>query len=319
MTNVAFYGAGERAQPYLAALAQRSDVQVTALCDVDRRAAEQSAVGWGARVYLSYEAMLQEARPDVLWVCVAPHLQGDVLLRAVEQSIPFFVEPPGAMNFERACLYAQRVAAAKLVTAVGFATRYTDVLQEAREYLGTNPLPLILGWWLRPGSDETVTTAAELLWCEACRQVDIMRYYCGEVSRVQALSAGIPPAKDTAGGVVVQLELSSGSVGVLTCAVFARPEPRVELELVGEGWSLSFAERLSSLRLVERDKTTILRSLNDPAKDQVAAFLDAIAGGKPTAVASGYADALRTLAVCQAAQLSAREGRAVALAEVLPG
>jgi predicted dehydrogenase len=309
--NVAFYGAGERARPYLDALARRPDVRVAALCDLDRRAAEQSAAGWGAQVFLSYEAMLQEARPGALWVCVAPHLQGDVLLKAIEQRVPFFVEPPGAMDYERARLYGRRAAEAGLVTAVGFPTRYTDLVQEAHEYVGANPVPLALGWWLRPPDEDVPATAASLLWNEACRMVDVFRFFCGEVVRVQALHAG----RDQ-GGMVVQMELAGGSVGVLTCAAFARPEPRVELELLGEGWSLGFGDGLATLRLVERDKTTILRRLNAPAEDHVAAFLEAVAAGSLAALPTGYAEALRTLAVCQAATLSAREGRAVAVEEV---
>ncbi len=309
--NLAFYGAGDRARPYLDALARRADVNVAAVCDLDRRAAEQSAAGWGARVFLSYEAMLQEVRPDALWVCVAPHLQGDVVLRAAERGIPFFIEPPGALDYERARLYGRRVAEAGLVTAVGFATRFTDVVQEAKQYLGANPLPLALGWWLRPSGDDTVTTAAGLLWNDACRLVDLLRHFCGEVRRVRALQPG-----DAPGGTIVQLEFAGGSAGVLTCALFARPEPRVEVELLGEGWFMGFGDGLTALRLVERDRTTILRCQNDPAGDHAAAFLDAVAAGKPDGLATGYGDALRTLAVCQAAAVSAREGRAVSLEEV---
>src|SRR5262245_4062033 len=100
--KIAFYGVGERAQPYLRALAGRTDVRVAAVCDLDPRAARQAAAGWEAQVFLSYEAMLQEAQPDALWVCVPPHLQGDVLLKAAGQRVAFFVEPPGAMDYERA-------------------------------------------------------------------------------------------------------------------------------------------------------------------------------------------------------------------------
>src|SRR4051812_39587564 len=100
--SAAFYGTGERAQPYLRALARRADVRVTAVCDPDRRAAEAVAAGWGAGVFASGEAMLREARPDVLWACAPPHRLGDVLLRAVEQGVPFFVEPPGAPDYAAA-------------------------------------------------------------------------------------------------------------------------------------------------------------------------------------------------------------------------
>ena len=51
-------------------------------------------------------------------------------------SILFVVDPPGALSHERALLYGKQVREARLVTAVGFPTHYTDVAREAREYLG---------------------------------------------------------------------------------------------------------------------------------------------------------------------------------------
>src|SRR5262249_40976178 len=140
-----------------------------------------------------------------------------------------------------------------------------------------------------------------------------LRYFWGEVTRVHALAPASAP-----GGLVVQLQFASGGVGVVTCAAYPRPEPRVQVELLGDGWSLEFggpgsdaAQLLAPLRLTERDRTTILRCLNNPAADQVAAFLDAVAARDPNAVRSSYADAQATLSVCHAAATSAKEGRAV--------
>jgi predicted dehydrogenase len=316
--QLAFYGAGERAQPYLDALARRADVTVAAVCDSNRRAAEQTAAGWGARVYPNPKAMLDEANPDVLWVCGAPHLQGDILLQAAQRRIPFFVEPPGAVDYESARACSQLVAEGNLVTAVGFSGRHADVVREAREYLGANSIPLALGWWLCPPAEDALHSAgtapaAALLWTDACRLVDAMRCFCGDVTRVRALTPGAGAAS---GGLVVQLEFARGTVGMLTCATFARPEPRIELELLGEGWSMNFGPGLSSLRLAEHDKTTILRCLNVPAADQTDAFLNAVIAGDPRMVLAGYAEALRTLAVCQAAAVSAREDRAVTVSEM---
>jgi myo-inositol 2-dehydrogenase/D-chiro-inositol 1-dehydrogenase len=337
--KIAFYGAGPSAQPYLKALARRPDVQLTGVCDPDPRAAEFTAAGWGAKVYLSFEAMLQEAEPDALWICVAPHLHGEVVGQAVERGIPFFIEPPGAVDYAHAEVYRRRISGSKLVTTVGFTNRYADILQEAREYVGNNPVPLALGWWLDPANGDRAAGAAGLLWAEGCRLVDALRIFCGEVSRVRALAtepqtrsvseadtptrsasegseAAIPArsaseGSEAAPGLVVQLEFAGGSIGVLTCATFARPEPRVELELMGDGWSLSFADRFAALEVAERDKTTILRCLNHPAAEQVTAFLAAVRAGDPSAVAADYGDASRTLAICHAAVLSAREGRSV--------
>jgi predicted dehydrogenase len=312
--RVAFYGAGERARPYLDGLSQRADVEVAAVCDLERRTAEQVAAGWQARVFLSYEAMLRETQPDALWVCVEPSLQGDVLLRAIEQRIPFFVEPPGAVDFEHARLYARLATEAQLVTAVGYSTMFADVVLEARQYLGANAIPLALGWWLSSAAEERGAIATTLLWSDACRHIDVLRLLCGEVTRVHAVVSAASPR-----GMVVQLQFDAGSVGVLTCASFGRQESRIELELLGEGWSLTFEGALTSLRLVERDRITTLRRLNSPATDHAAAFLQAVAARNPAQLATRYGEALRTLEVCQAATLSVSAGRPVALDEVRAG
>src|SRR5262249_15355242 len=110
-----------------------------------------------------------------------------------------------------------------------------------------------------------------------------------------------------------------GGVGVLTCASFRRPETRLEVELIGEGWSLSFEGSLASLQLVERDRTTTLRRLNSPAADHAAAFLEAVASCDPTRLAARYAESLRTVEVCRAAILSAQAGRPVAITELQAG
>jgi myo-inositol 2-dehydrogenase/D-chiro-inositol 1-dehydrogenase len=314
-TNVAFFGAGEQARPYLDALARRSDVQLVGVCDPDRRAAEVVAAGWGAQVFTACEAMLADGCPDVLWVCVPPAQHGEVLLRAAGQRIPFFVDPPGALNHDQAQECGKRVREARLVSAVGFPTAYTDVAREAREYLGGNMLPLALGWWLKPARESPDPSAVRLLWNEACVMVDSLRYFAGEAKRVHAFPAGNAPAA-TAGGLVLHLEFVRGTTAVLTLATFPRPEPRVELELSGDGWSLAFNEGLSSLRVAEQDKTTILRCLNRPVEEQVNTFLEAVATGEPSSVPTAYADALATLTVCEAAIVSAVEGRAVEIASL---
>jgi hypothetical protein len=100
---------------------------------------------------------------------------------------------------------------------------------------------------------------------------------------------------------------------MVTCATFARQEPRIELELLGEGYSLRFGKDLTSLRLDEHDRTTILRCLNNPAAQQTAAFLEAVATHDPGKVAVPYGEALKTLAVCHAAAVSVRDGQPVAV------
>jgi predicted dehydrogenase len=303
--NLAFFGTGELARPYLNALARRDDVRIVAVCDPDPRAAEAVAAGWGARVFPHYEPMLEESAPAALWVCVPPRLQGGVLERAVALGVPFFVEPPGAPDDATARRLARRIAEANLVAAVGYSARYVDVIREAKEYLGINAVPLTLGWWLT-GPAEPDQPAAGLLWGEACRLIDMVRYFSGEVA---AVCAAAPSAE----ALTCTLRLANGTTATLACAAYELAEPRVELELLGEGWYFRFLEALTVLRLAEKDKTTIIRQMNAPHAEHAAAFLEAVRSGDPSAVACPYADACVTMHVCQAILDASREGRWVDL------
>src|SRR5260370_18693029 len=126
--SVAFVGAGPAAQPYLAALARRPEVNLSGICDADRRAVEQVAAGWQARVFANFQSLLQECPPEALWICLPPKLQGNVIPQAIASRIPFFIEPPGAADFAQAASWAAAVKANRLVSAVGFTARYADVL-----------------------------------------------------------------------------------------------------------------------------------------------------------------------------------------------
>src|SRR5437879_5045585 len=100
--KIAFFGVGSSAQPYLDALARRSDAVVTAVCDHDRRAAEQTAAAWGARVFADAQSLLDEAAPDAIWICASPKVQTPVVRAAVARGVPFFLTPPGAADFGNA-------------------------------------------------------------------------------------------------------------------------------------------------------------------------------------------------------------------------
>lgn len=292
--KVAFYGTGSRAQPYLRSLRRIPDVQLAAVCDLDRDSAAVAALPWSARVFLSYEAMLDEARPEALWICVEPQLQGDVILKAAELGIPFFILPPGAISHDHATAYAQTIHNAKLLTAVGYTTRLTDVFLEAREYLGTQRVPLALAWWLGKPAYDSSTNAERLLWNEGCVVADALRFFCGDVVRTAARRT------NPAGGLLAELEFENGTIGMLACALFARPAARIELEFLGEGWSLLFQDSLATLQHAEHDKTTILHTMNDAAWEATTSFLDAVADRAAVCALPDYGEALKTIALCHA-------------------
>jgi predicted dehydrogenase len=290
--QVAFFGAQESALPYLHALARREDVRVVAVCDPDLRAAEQAAAGWGARIFPHYDAMLRDMQPDALWVCVPSRLQAGILEQAVEQGLPFLVDAPGACDMTLARRIGRRIDEKELVAAVGYTARAVDVIREAREYLGANPVPLAMAWWLAPGKEKT-PSASQLLWEEGCQLMDLLRFFCGDLELAGAFST-------VQEALAATFRTAQATVASLSLAAYEMVEPRVELELLGEGWYFRFLEGLTTLRLAERDKITIIRQANQPQAELAAAFLDGVAAGKLAAPCCSYLEALPTLELCQA-------------------
>src|SRR5262249_54572420 len=108
----------------------------------------------------------------------------------------------------------------------------------------------------------------------------------------------------TANGAVISLALRSQQL----------PEPRIELELPGEKWSLHFTENMSRLHFIEPSKTTILRQMNQPHAEQLSAFLDAVRRQDAQHVISSYSEGLKTLALIEATRRSVESRKPINLA-----
>lgn len=310
--NLALFTADGRADPYLAALARTPDVRLTAICDPMPRLAEQAAAGWGARVVAQSQELFAGDRPDALLVTVPSRLLGDVLEQAVAHRVPFFVEPPGALDWDAARRLVQPLSDAPLVTAVGMRLRWTDVVREAKAYLGDGPPPLGHGCWLTGGVDE-LADVSSLLWNEGCQWLDLWRYLLGEIEAVAAAQTGTS-------GLAVTLRSTSGGVGAFTVSALPAPMPRIEFETMGEGWSLrvgrSGFDPNAELSLHEPAKTTTLRQVNEPWTEMLEAFLEAVRTRNPAAVGPTFPESTTTLAVAEAVRRAVQHQRWVELAEV---
>lgn len=309
--RIAFYGVGERAEPYLRMLARRPGIDVIGIWDNDLRIAEETAVGWKARVQPDAAALLADA-PEAVWICAPASHQGDMALQCAQRRIPFFAVPPGCVDFERARAAARTLAGQNLVTAVGFPTRHTDIVREAREFLADTPVLLLTGSWLRTAVDEAPRDSVRTLWADASVLIDALRVFAGDVTRTWAVTVG----EDSA-GLSVQIQFAGGAAATLTCATLARPDSRASLEMHAPGSSLEFLDAFASLRLEEADRTSILRRMNNPAAEAATAFLEAVEANDSSAVEPSFSDAFRTLAVCRAAAISVAENRIVELSELL--
>ena len=147
--KAAFVGCGGICNFHLSHLVQFDDVDYVGFMDIrPERAREKAAQVGGAPVFDNYCQMLDEAKPDVLYICVPPDQHGTIEFEAIKRKIHFLVEKPMALSMELATKIRDAAAEAGIITAVGFQDRYLDVIEKTREFLKGRQVGLVDGAWL---------------------------------------------------------------------------------------------------------------------------------------------------------------------------
>jgi predicted dehydrogenase len=256
--------------------------------------------------------MLDDARPDVVYVCVPPHRSVAIGEQLVARGIPFLVEKPlAAADAEGPPRLAAAIDAAGLVVGVGYHWRGLDLLPAIRERLAERPGRLVIArwlggtptplWWGRidQGGGQVVEQATHLL--------DLARHLVGEAEVIGASStrdpAASPPEVEVADATAATLRFENGAIGEFTTTrrIVA---PIIELAIASDGLMTTLALEQTDgptgdprgwlLRFEDDDGRVERRATRDPYEVQAEAFLDAVETGDPTRVLSTYADALRT-------------------------
>ena len=115
-------------------LAERPDVEMAALCDLDAAKLKQTADKFGIpKRYADYRAMLDEVKPDAVYCLMPPHQLFDVCVDVLKRKHNLFVEKPLAVNSFQARMLAHHAKENGCLTMVGFNRRFAPLVVEAEE------------------------------------------------------------------------------------------------------------------------------------------------------------------------------------------
>lgn len=320
--RIGFIGTGGIANHHMKALA-KIGVEFAGMTDVDPARAQEAANAYGGRAYADHREMLEKESLDAVFVCVPPFAHTGQELDCIAAGTALFVEKPVSLDLE----YARRVEAALeekgLVSAVGYHWRHMESVREGRRLLADAPIGLMMGYWVggMPGvwwwrrRDKSGGQLVE----QTTHIVDLARYFGGEVESVcGAASSRILTESvedfdiDEASAAVLRFE--SGAVATIHSACLT--PMWVGLDVVAESVALEIRGNWLKVRRPGQETETV-EGQNDPTVDEDRAFLEAVKAKNPAGVASSYSDAVRTLAVTMAMERSFREGRPVALREMM--
>ena len=316
--KIAMIGVGGIAGNYRRSL-KRLEQPVAAVCDVNADRARQVAEEEEARSYTDHREMLEREKPDAVFVSIPPFAHTTQVADAATAGCALFVAKPIAIDVATAQPIARAVADSGVINQVGYMARYADISDRARELLGDRPVGMVLGRFMcRMGADHPwwgVRAKCGGQMVEQSTHVfDAARLFGGEVTQVHALgrpglaSDNGRPIADFEDCTTCNLSFASGATGNISSTYSARVPDGFALELIGPDTYLRLSYDLKLSGHVGGQEVAY-EGQEAGYFRQVEQFLQAAREKDQSRVRSSYADALRSLAVTDAANRSLQTGQ----------
>lgn len=121
-------------------------VELVAVADVDRHAAELTAKQYGAKAYTSADAMYGEEDLEAVLLCVSPELHPDLAVEAFEAGLHVWLEKPAGVV--AADVKRMLDAQGDRVCVVGYKKAFMPAIRKAKALLeeeGNRPLGTLMG------------------------------------------------------------------------------------------------------------------------------------------------------------------------------
>lgn len=319
--RVGVIGAGGMGSIHLDTLADREDVDMTAVCTHDRIKAETVADTHGAAGYTDHEELFASHDLDAVFVCVPPFAHGSPEHAAAEYGVDMFVEKPIALDSQTAREVHEAVADAGILTQVGYMLRYAEITEHARNLIGDRDTALIDGHWRGevPGPSwwrERALSGGQVVE-QSTHVYDLLRYLGGEIDRVVAEGGRrLVEALDFPDSTTAVLRHENGTVSQVASTATS-PEHGVGVTAVGDGFALDLAFTSNTLSGRLEDDVIRHEGSGDAYAREVDAFLEAVSTGNEDLLRSPYADARQTLEVTLAVREAIDTDHSVAVPRVL--
>ena len=306
MLKVAVVGAGSIAQKHLHVLVDLPDVELCALVDVNSQALHETGEAFGIETRLtSYEPLLQDSRPDAVFVLVSVLAVADVAGDFIGSGIPTLLEKPPGIYTHQTRRLADLARETGTLAMVGVNRRFYSTALRGREMLleagpirtvtveAHEDLARIRGWDKFP--PETVRR-----WSVAngIHALDMLRFFGGEVSKVTAAQRTFEgPMPDACSAII---EFENGALGRAAMDWTAPGTHRYEVRGPGVTLTQSALQRRGQEPIV-LEPDDLDRRYKPGFYRQNATFLDCVRTGQPLPFpACSLDDAVKTMAMIDA-------------------
>lgn len=330
--RLALAGTGRIGTAHAEILRDLAEVTSVVIADIAPDRARTAATELGVDFAPGIDELFATA-PDGLVVTTATDAHPELIIRAVDAGIPVFCEKPVAADIAGTLAVIERTQDSGVAVQIGFQRRFDDGYAAARAALSAGTLGrvhTIRATTLDPAPPpaEYIPRSGGLFRDCSVHDFDIIRWVTGrEVAEVYALGTNRGAAffaeagdVDTAAAV---LTLDDDTIALVSATRYNGAGYDVRMELLGANDSIAvgLSERTplaSAEPGVARPAGPAYPNFMDRFRAayerELATFVDVIAGRCPSPCTP--ADALAAFHVAEACELSRREHRPVALAEV---
>ena len=329
MLNIAVIGAGRIGHVHAKTIAAHPDAALALVCDPIDDAAQKLADQYGARACKEAEEVFADPQVDAVIIGSPTPLHIPHLLAAARAGKAVLCEKPIALDMKDVEAVKSELDAVATPVMFGFNRRFDPsfaavhaAVRDGR--VGDLEQLTIISRDPAAPPVEYIKVSGGIFRDMTIHDFDTARFFLGEITEVYAAGQNLDPEIKETGdfdAAVVTLKAASGAVATIINNRHCASGYDQRLEASGRGGAL-FAEniRATTVRLSNAEVTDaqepyldfFLERYADAYRLELSAFIEAVEKGSPTPTTID--DAVRALALAEAATESARTGKPVSVA-----
>lgn len=222
--RIALIGAGNMGQQHYRHLQSLTEATLCAVADPGPQASALAAE-WAVAHFADHRQMLEQARPDAVIVANPNNQHVSTALDCLAAGVSVLLEKPVGVSLEEARSLVAAVKSSGVPVLVGHHRRHNPLIVRAHELvkggaLGRLTLVTALFQLRKPDSYFEVPwrrkVGAGMLLTNLIHDLDLLRYLCGEVGSVQAVTDNSIRGFANADSAAVLLKFEGGTLGTLT-------------------------------------------------------------------------------------------------------
>lgn len=218
--DIAVIGVGVIGKRHIQEILDNEQCRLVAIADPSPEA-QSYASSLRVALYREYHELLDEVHVDAVIICTPNHAHVEVAIACIDRGIPVLIEKPIADDLASARKLAEASRLSSVPVLVGHHRRHNPVIQAAKRSIVSGRIGSIVvanimcvaykpdayfdvHWRRRAGGGPILINMIH--------EIDLVRYRCGEVSSVQAMSSRRTRGHDVEDSAACLLQLESGAI-----------------------------------------------------------------------------------------------------------